>query len=106
MAQDQQLIAGKWEALALAPAYDRNAKDDYFLFTLVRNHSITLQPPLIEYLGESDRFWQADNDFLTTEDLAICKRYNAGMNLDNQVLVWRVTLPTVDRDAIEKSIGI
>jgi len=25
---DQELIAGKWEALALAPAYDRNAKDD------------------------------------------------------------------------------
>jgi len=40
---DQQLIAAKWEALALAPAYDRNAEDDYFLFTLVRNHLITLQ---------------------------------------------------------------
>jgi len=40
---DQQLIAAKWEALALAPAYGRNAKDDYFLFTLVRNLPITLQ---------------------------------------------------------------
>jgi len=42
---------------------------------------------------------------LTTEDVAIGKPYNDGMNVDNQVLVWRVTLPTVDRDTIEKSIG-
>lgn len=34
---DQGLIAAKWEALALAPAYDDHAKDDYFLFTLVRH---------------------------------------------------------------------
>jgi hypothetical protein len=43
---------------------------------------------------------------LTTEGVAIGKPYNAGMNVDNQVLVWRVTLPTVDKDEIEKSIGI
>lgn len=35
-AADQTLIASKWESLALAPAYDDHAKDDYFLFTLVR----------------------------------------------------------------------
>ena len=39
----QPLFAAKWEALALTPAYDCNGKDDYFLFTLVRNHPITLQ---------------------------------------------------------------
>ena len=33
-----QLIASNWEsvALALAPVFDDDAKDDYFLFTLVR----------------------------------------------------------------------
>ena len=35
-ALDQTLIASKWESLALAPAFDDDAKDDYFLFTLVR----------------------------------------------------------------------
>jgi len=40
---DQQLIVAKWEALALAPAYDRNAKDDYSVFTLVGSHPISLQ---------------------------------------------------------------
>ena len=33
---DETLIASKWESLALAPAFDDDAKDDYFLFTLVR----------------------------------------------------------------------
>ena len=47
---DQTLIAAKWEALALAPAHDKNAKDDYFLFTLVRN--ISHPPPfVIGYFG-------------------------------------------------------
>ena len=98
---DQQLIAAKWEALAIAPAYDRNAKDDYFLFTLVRNYPITLQRI---FGGESDDFWQADNDFLTTEGVAIGKAYNAGMNVDNQVLVWRVTLPTVGRQRRDREV--
>jgi hypothetical protein len=49
---------------------------------------------------------QADNDFLTTEGVAIGQPYNAGTNVDNQALVWRVTLPTVDKDKIKKSIGI
>ena len=31
----ETLIASKWEFLALAPAFDDNAKDDYFLSTLV-----------------------------------------------------------------------
>ena len=52
---DQQLIATKWEALALAPVYDRNAKDDYFLFTLVTNYSLTLQLPLTENLSTFGR---------------------------------------------------
>ena len=36
-AADETLIASKWESLALAPAFDDDAKDDYFLFTLVRH---------------------------------------------------------------------
>lgn len=42
-AADQTLIAAKWEALALAPAFDDDAKDDYFLFTLVRRAPL---PPI------------------------------------------------------------
>jgi hypothetical protein len=38
-AADESLIASKWESLALAPAFDENAKDDYFLFTLVSHAS-------------------------------------------------------------------
>ncbi len=49
---------------------------------------------------------QADNDFLTTDGVAIGKPYNAGLGVDNQVLVYRVTLPTVDKDKIKDSIGI
>jgi len=81
-AADQMLIASKWESLALAPCFDDDAKDDYFLFTL------------------------ADNDFLTTDGVAIGKPYNAGLSVDNQALVWRVTLPTVNQDKIKESIGI
>ena len=104
---DQTSIAAKWESLALAPAHNKNAKDDYFLFTLVRN--ISYAPPfVIGHLRETRRifFWRADDDFLTTNGVAIGKPYNAGMNVDNQALVWRVTLSTVDGDEIEKSIGI
>jgi len=79
---DQTLIASKWESLALAPCFDDDAKHDYFLFTL------------------------ADNDFLTTDGMAVGQPYNASSNVDNQALVWRVTLPTVATDKIKESIGI
>jgi hypothetical protein len=32
---DQTLLDGKWESLALAPAGDPKFPDDYFLFTVV-----------------------------------------------------------------------
>ena len=35
-AADETLIAPKWELLALAPAFDDDAKYHYLLFTLVR----------------------------------------------------------------------
>lgn len=38
---DETLIASKWESLALVPAFDDDAEDDYFLITLVRH---TFQP--------------------------------------------------------------
>ena len=43
---------------------------------------------------------------MTTDGVAIGQPYNAGMSVDNQALVWRVTLPTVDKGEIKKSIGI
>ena len=57
----------------------------------------------MEYLGDLKTFWQADNDFPTTSGVVIDKPYNYGMNVENQALVWRVTLPAVDGGAIEKS---
>ena len=102
-ALDQTLIAAKWESLALAPAFDDHAKDDYFLFTLVR---YIIYPPASINRILNGLFGQADNDFLTTEGVAIGQPYNAGMSVDNQALVWRVTLPTVDKGDIKKSIGI
>lgn len=79
---DQTLIAAKWESLALAPACDPEYPDDYFVFTF------------------------ADNDFRTRNGVSMGKPYDAGMNVDNQAMVWRVTLPTVKRGSVEKSIGI
>jgi len=32
--------------------------------------------------------------------------YNAIENVDNQAMVWRVTLPTVQRGSVEQSLGI
>ncbi|KAI0746830.1 esterase-like activity of phytase-domain-containing protein [Daedaleopsis nitida] len=66
---DQTLIDAKWESLALAPAMDPDFPDDFFLFTA------------------------ADNDFITTQGISLGKPYNAGLDNDNQFLVFRVTLP-------------
>ncbi|CAG7852304.1 Uncharacterized secreted protein ARB_04696 Flags: Precursor [Serendipita indica DSM 11827] len=79
---DQTLINSKWESLALAPARDPQNPDDYFLFTF------------------------SDNDFQTTNGVAMGKPYNASINVDNQALVWRVTLPSVKRGSVEEAIGI
>ncbi|TFY75187.1 hypothetical protein EWM64_g8824 [Hericium alpestre] len=66
---DQTLINAKWESLALAPASDPDFPDDYFLFTA------------------------SDNDFISTQGIALGKPFNAGEDVDNQFLVFRVTLP-------------
>lgn len=79
---DPTLIDGKWESLALAPVNDPAFPDDYFLFTA------------------------ADNDFQTTQGVADGIPFDAGIDEDNQFLVFRVTLPSVIKGSVERSIGI
>ncbi|CAL1710831.1 unnamed protein product [Somion occarium] len=67
---DQTLIDAKWESLALAPVGDPANPDDFFLFTA------------------------ADNDFISTHGVSLGQPFNAGLDNDNQFLVFRVTLPT------------
>ncbi|TFK34249.1 esterase-like activity of phytase-domain-containing protein [Crucibulum laeve] len=78
---DQTLIDAKWESLALAPVNDSAFPDDYFLFTA------------------------ADNDFISTQGVSLGVPFNAGLDVDNQFLVFRVTLPSVPRGSIASSIG-
>ncbi|KAJ3503097.1 hypothetical protein NLJ89_g8585 [Agrocybe chaxingu] len=68
---DPTLLNAKWESLALAPIGDTSFPDDYFLFTA------------------------ADNDFLSTQGISLGVPFNAGIDVDNQMLVFRVTLPSV-----------
>ncbi|KAF8887862.1 esterase-like activity of phytase-domain-containing protein [Gymnopilus junonius] len=79
---DPTLIDGKWESLALAPVNDPAFPNDYFLFTA------------------------ADNDFLSTQGVSLGVPFNAGLDVDNQMMVWRVTLPSVAAGSVERSIGI
>ncbi|KAG8691620.1 hypothetical protein FRC11_014704 [Ceratobasidium sp. 423] len=81
---DRTLIDAKWESFALAPVLDTAAPDDYFLITM------------------------ADNDFITINGIALGKPYSAsyGQDVDTQILVWRVTLPSVPRGSIAASLGI
>ncbi|KIO19897.1 hypothetical protein M407DRAFT_221933 [Tulasnella calospora MUT 4182] len=75
---DQQLIAGKWEGTALASCQDPKYPDDYFLFV------------------------GADNDFNTLDGTMVGQPYSTsyGKDVDNQFLVYRVTLPMVPRGSI------
>ncbi|KIO17674.1 hypothetical protein M407DRAFT_84740 [Tulasnella calospora MUT 4182] len=75
---DQQLIAGKWEGTALASCKDSEYPDDYFLFV------------------------GADNDFNTLDGTMVGQPYSTsyGQDVDNQFLVYRVTLPMVPRGSI------
>jgi hypothetical protein len=66
---DANNLSEKWEALALMPALDPFAPDDYFLF-----------------IGN-------DNDFQTTNGFHDGASYNAGVDNDTMVLVYRVSLP-------------
>ncbi|THH31649.1 hypothetical protein EUX98_g2550 [Antrodiella citrinella] len=66
---DNTLIDAKWESLALAPVGDPANPHDFFLFTA------------------------ADNDFISTHGVFDGQSFNAGDDVDNQFLVFRVTLP-------------
>lgn len=69
-ADDANNLSEKWEALALVPALDPAAPEDWFLF-----------------VGN-------DNDFLTTNGFQVGAAYNGGTDNDSMVLVYRLTLPT------------
>ncbi|EUC63011.1 phytase esterase-like protein [Rhizoctonia solani AG-3 Rhs1AP] len=81
---DRTLIDAKWESFALAPVLDTTSPDDYFLITM------------------------ADNDFITINGTALGKPYSAsyGQDVDTQILVWRVTLPSVPRGSVLVSLSI
>ncbi len=70
-ADDANNLAEKWEALALVPALDPAAPDDWFL--LVGN----------------------DNDFITQRGYQAGESYAhpSGIENDTMVLVYRLTLP-------------
>ncbi|EMD36215.1 hypothetical protein CERSUDRAFT_74243 [Gelatoporia subvermispora B] len=78
---DQTLIDAKWESLALAPCFDPDFPNDFFLFTADVSSLISVS-------------LKADNDFLTEDGFMNGVPYNAGINNDNQFLVFRLTLPT------------
>ncbi|KAJ3974336.1 esterase-like activity of phytase-domain-containing protein [Lentinula raphanica] len=80
--EDSTLVNEKWESLALAPVNDPENPNDYFLFTA------------------------SDNDFLTEDGISIGVPYNAGVNVDNQFLVFQVTLPSVIPGSVQKAIGV
>ncbi|MSU52547.1 MAG: hypothetical protein CK538_04800 [Opitutia bacterium] len=63
-------LSEKWEALALVPAFDPGAPNDWFLF-----------------VGN-------DNDFITTNGFQDGAPYAAALDNDNMVLVYRVAIPT------------
>jgi hypothetical protein len=68
--QDSTLLNEKWESLALMPAENAN---EYYLFSL------------------------SDNDFITQDGFANFGDFQyadaSGYNLDNQALVFKITLP-------------
>jgi len=66
---DETNIDAKWESLALAPVGDAAFPNDFFLFTA------------------------SDNDFLSTHGVSLGQPFDAGIDVDNQFMVFRVTLP-------------
>ena len=67
---DSNDLYEKWEALALAPVFDKQNPNDYFLFV------------------------GSDNDFITQDGHMVGQPYNDAANVDSLMLVYRVTLPT------------
>lgn len=68
---DRDDLYEKWESMALAPAGDAQAPDDYFLF-----------------IG-------SDNDFITQHGMMAGKAYAdaSGADVDTLILAYRVTIP-------------
>ncbi|KAJ7604436.1 esterase-like activity of phytase-domain-containing protein [Mycena polygramma] len=77
---DNTLLDAKWESLALAPVGD-SAPNDFFLFTA------------------------SDNDFLSTQGVSLGQPFDAGEDVDNQFLVFRVTLPGAAAN-VKKALGL
>ncbi|KAJ7863981.1 esterase-like activity of phytase-domain-containing protein [Mycena olivaceomarginata] len=77
---DNTCLDAKWESLTLAPVGD-TAPNDFFLFTA------------------------SDNDFLSTQGVSLGQPFNAGEDVDNQFLVFRVTLPGAS-PSVNKTIGL
>jgi len=99
---DQSLIAAKWESFALAPVGDRAFPDDYFLITAVR--LVPTRP--LHFRSAYVSCPQADNDFISTDGVSLGVPFNAGQDVDNQIFVFRVTLPSVKKGSVESSIGL
>ncbi|KAJ7572622.1 esterase-like activity of phytase-domain-containing protein [Mycena floridula] len=79
---DETLIDAKWESLALAPVGDPLFPNDFFLFTA------------------------SDNDFISEDGVSLGVPFNAGLNVDNQFLVFQVTLPGLTQAAIKARLGV
>ncbi|KDR70938.1 hypothetical protein GALMADRAFT_144404 [Galerina marginata CBS 339.88] len=79
---DETLIDAKWESLTLAPVNDAAFPNDYFLITA------------------------SDNDFLSTHGVSLGVPFDAGLDVDNQFLVFRVTLPSVPKGSVQLGLGI
>ncbi|KAG6841252.1 hypothetical protein C0991_000392 [Blastosporella zonata] len=72
---DQTNLNAKWESFALGSVNEKEYPDDYFLFTA------------------------SDNDFISTDGVSLGVPFDAGIDVDNQFMVFRVTLPGVNKQA-------
>ncbi|KAF9002928.1 esterase-like activity of phytase-domain-containing protein [Cyathus striatus] len=79
---DETLIDAKWESLALAPVNDPSLPNDYFLFTA------------------------SDNDFLSTHGVSLGVPFDAGIDVDNEFLVFQLTLPSVNKNNLNLALGL
>ncbi|KAF8961939.1 esterase-like activity of phytase-domain-containing protein [Flammula alnicola] len=61
---------------------------------------------LIDAKWESLALAPSDNDFLSTHGVSLGVPFDAGIDVDNQFLVFRVTLPSVPQGSVQTSIGI
>jgi hypothetical protein len=80
---EKTLIASKWESFALVPCEDNEFPDDFFLFTAV-------SPTFSKCLACCTDMKKSDNDFISTQGIALGIPLNAGLDNDNQFMVFRV----------------